>query len=100
MAEVKIKPGSFVARPEGETHYDYDGFVDSMAARMEEELDALLEVDDLPGLPTGTDDGEVRDRRRLFVAIARGVALHLRDQVGAFHFAGDPPEITIDVDEG
>ena len=56
---------------------DYTAYVDSMASAIEEELNRLLVLDDLPALPTDPDDREVRDRRRLFVAIARAVVKHL-----------------------
>jgi len=62
-----IKPGTL------------DDFAASMAARMESELNATLMADGLPQLSTDGGDQEVRDRRRLFVAIARGVVGYLRD---------------------
>lgn len=75
-----LKPGRFVAFEVD----DLTGWTDSMAARMDQELDALLQMDGLDPLPQQPDDREVRDRRRLFVAIARGVALHLSEHAGAF----------------
>jgi hypothetical protein len=63
---MAIKPGSL------------DDFSGSMALAIESELNALLIGDGLPGLPSGPAQ-DVRDRRRLFVAIARGVVRHLRD---------------------
>jgi hypothetical protein len=63
---MAIKPGSL------------DDFGNSMAAAIESELNTLLVADGLPGLP-GAPAQDVRDRRRLFVAIARGVVRHLRD---------------------
>ena len=53
-----------------------DTFGGSMAAAIEAELDAMLFSDGQPHL---LNDGsaEVSDRRRLFVAIARGVVRHL-----------------------
>ena len=69
-----IKPGNFTL-----VASDYSEFVNSMAERIEDELDALLSLDGLPTLPTDANDREVRDRRRLFVAIARGVVGHLVD---------------------
>lgn len=59
-----IKPGTL------------DDFPDSMAAAIEQELNVQLLADQLPGLPMD-DDQDVRDRRRLFVAIARGVVGYL-----------------------
>ena len=40
--------------------------------------------DGLPPLSMDASDQSVRDRRRLFVAIARGVVKHLADNPGAF----------------
>jgi hypothetical protein len=51
-------------------------FTGSMAAAIEDELNRLLTADGLPALPLD-DSPETRDRRRLFVAIARGVMRHL-----------------------
>jgi hypothetical protein len=77
---VQIKPGTL------------DSFGNSMAKAIEEELDKLLQADGLAGLPM--DEGEARDRRRLFVAIARGVVRHLEQRREAIDvaipIAGDP----------
>jgi hypothetical protein len=74
-----IKAGDFV--PVGHDNYsDFDG---SMADRMDRELDRLMRLDDPLGHEIGlsleNDDKDVRARRRLFVAIARGIVLHLKD---------------------
>jgi hypothetical protein len=61
---MAIKPG---------TLNDFGG---SMAEEIEAQLNATLLADGLPGLPMD-DTPERRDRRRLFVAIARGVVRHL-----------------------
>ena len=53
---------------------DLDG---SLADLIDHELDRLLQLDSQPGLSFDTSDQEVRARRRLFVAIARGVLLYL-----------------------
>ena len=60
-----------------------DDFGGSLAALIEQRLDAMLQADGLPGLPSGPAD-QVRDRRRLFVAIAQGVVQHLAANPGAF----------------
>ena len=80
----RLKPGQFVPRAQGARSFDYAGVVGSMAQTMEDELDALLAMDGRPALKHDADDVEVRDRRRLFVAIARGVVIHLRENQGAF----------------
>lgn len=53
-------------------------FTGSMAEQIETELNRLLTNDGLPALPSD-DSQETRDRRRLFVAIARGVVRHLAE---------------------
>jgi hypothetical protein len=80
----KLKPGHFRAKLPGETNFDYSGFANSMAEKIEDELDTLLAMDGLPALKHSASDAEVRDRRRLFVAIARGVVIHLRENEDAF----------------
>lgn len=74
MPPTPIKPGNFTV-----VANDFSEFANSMAERIEDELDTLLALDNLPTLPTDPNDREVRDRRRLFVAIARGVVRHLVD---------------------
>lgn len=74
----KIRPGTFTV-----TATDYSGYVGSMAEEIEKQLDALLALDGLPSLPAASDDREVRDRRRLFVAIARAVVKHLNENRNA-----------------
>jgi hypothetical protein len=59
-------------------------FANSMAEKIEQQLDTLMAADGLPHLSTDVSDPTVRDRRRLFVAIARGVVLHLAQHPGAF----------------
>ena len=57
-------------------------YVNSMAAEIETQLNQLLAADGLQTLPLDNTQ-ETRDRRRLFVAIARGVVKHLRDNANA-----------------
>jgi hypothetical protein len=57
-------------------------FADSMAAQIEAAFNALLAEEDLPRVPDDNSK-ESRDRRRLFVAIARGVVRHLDEQRSA-----------------
>jgi hypothetical protein len=64
---MSIKPGDLT------TSADFAG---SMAQEIELELNRLLTNDGLPALPLD-DTPETRDRRRLFVAIARGVVRHM-----------------------
>jgi hypothetical protein len=58
-------------------------FAGSMAEAMEVALNQLLSATGKPTVPTDDSD-EVRDRRILFVAIARGVIDHLVDNEDAF----------------
>jgi hypothetical protein len=59
-------------------------FLDSMAQEIETQLDTLMTNDGLPPLSMDASDKSVRDRRRLIVAIARGVVKHIADNPGAF----------------
>lgn len=72
---MAIVPGNLTIVPT-----DYTEYVDSMAEEIERQLNALLALDGLATLPGDAGDREVRDRRRLFVAIARAVVKHLDDR--------------------
>jgi hypothetical protein len=78
-----IKPGNFV----DDDITDYTSFTGSMADEMDKALNALLVTDGMPALSMDPTDPDVRHRRRLFVAIARGVAQHLIDREDAFKIA-------------
>jgi hypothetical protein len=65
-----------------------DDLSDSIALAIEQELNALLLADGLPALSTGSEEA-VRDRRRLFCAIGRGVVRHLVDRREAFEIDVD-----------
>ena len=78
---MAIKPGNFEI-----VKTDYSDYVNSMASEIERQLNQLLALDGLTQLPgdpgdasPGEDDRELRDRRRLFVAIARAVVKHLNE---------------------
>lgn len=75
----QLRPGNF--NPADRT--DYGPFANSMAEAIDNALRTLMVNDGLPDLKTDPNDPEVRDRRRLFVAIARGVVAHLDAQAGA-----------------
>lgn len=70
---MSIKPGDLTSSA---------AFADSMAQAIETELNRLLVNDGLPALPVD-DSLETRDRRRLFVAIARGVVRHMAENRAA-----------------
>ena len=53
-----------------------------MADAIENELNTLMTSDGLPPLNMDASDPTVRDRRRFFVAIARGVVAHLEQPEG------------------
>jgi len=63
---------------------DPTAFADSMAEAIEVALNQLLSAEGKPTVSTDGDSEEVRDRRILFVAIARGVINHLVDNEDAF----------------
>jgi hypothetical protein len=95
---VKLRPGSFKHPPELE---DWTGWTGSMAETIEQQFNTLLTLDGLPPLPTDVTDREVRDRRRFFLAVARGVALHLAAREEAFSITVPPhdpehPEIEVE----
>ncbi len=61
-----------------------DGFADSMAEDMEKALNQVREEQDMVELPIGD-----KDRRMLFIAIARGVINHLEKKQEAFTIIAD-----------
>jgi hypothetical protein len=77
MANV-LNPGNFTSDP-----LNYSAFDSSMADLIDHELDRLMRLDAADptapsaGLSFDNSDRDVRARRRLFVAIARGVLLYL-----------------------
>jgi hypothetical protein len=73
---MAIKPGGMGSLANGEPPPAY---ADSMAQEIEKQLNQLLVDDLLPPLLMDNSP-ETRDRRRLFVAIARGVVKHLNDR--------------------
>ncbi|QPJ62400.1 MAG: hypothetical protein G3M70_11175 [Candidatus Nitronauta litoralis] len=66
---------------------DYSEFVNSMASTIEQELNSLMVMDGIDGLSMDSNDESIRDRRRLFVAIARGVVRHLKENKDAIKIA-------------
>jgi hypothetical protein len=63
-------------------------FAGSMAAAMESALNELLDEVDRPRVPTADSD-ETRDRRVMFLAIARGIVSHLVSNQDAFRVVDD-----------
>ncbi|RXF74123.1 hypothetical protein [Hansschlegelia zhihuaiae] len=93
---MALRPGNLAVN-----QTDYTDYVDSMAAAMDEELNALLLLDDMPALNMDSSDRDVRARRRLFVAIARGVVRHLKDREDAFRITlplTGSPVVTPDIE--
>jgi hypothetical protein len=72
-----------------------DDLVNSMAELIDTEFDQLLRDDGLQGLSFDMTDRMVRDRRRLFVAIARGVVKHLVANADAFSVALVVPPVVV-----
>ncbi|HTN98639.1 MAG TPA: hypothetical protein VL101_16810 [Nordella sp.] len=68
---VELKPGSLA------------NFANSMAAEIESELDAMMTADGLPPMSMDESEQSVRDRRRFFIAIARGVVRHIEQRKAA-----------------
>ena len=60
-----------------------NAFAGSMAKAMEDALNDLLIEEGRPEVPT-ENTTETRDRRIMFVAIARGIVKHLTDNEAAF----------------
>ena len=92
---MPLRPGNFL---NGDIT-DYGAFVDSMAAAMDEAFRQLMVTDGMPPLKTDPNDPDVRHRRRLFVAIARGVVLHLAEHEDSFRITlPDDTVVTPDID--
>ena len=68
---MELKPGSLA------------NFNDSMAAEIESELNAMMVADGLPPMSMDSSEQSVRDRRRFFIAIARGVVRHIEERKAA-----------------
>jgi hypothetical protein len=75
---TELNPGDFSS-----DQIDYSAFDGSMADFVDRELDRLMQLDGLTGLSFDTNDRDVRARRRLFVAIARGVLVYLHQNADA-----------------
>jgi hypothetical protein len=73
-------------------------FLNSMAQEIESQLNTLMTNDGLPAISMNPSDQSVRDRRRLIVAIARGVVKHLADNPGAFAITTNSGTITAELD--
>ena len=97
---MAIKPGNY---PNGVIS-DYSSFAGSMADEMDKALRQLMLTDGLGDISMDPADPDVRHRRRLFIAIARGIARHLEAQESAFKITlpllGNPvvtPDIAVDM---
>jgi hypothetical protein len=91
---MALKPGNLTASSD----VNDPAFLDSMASEIESELSALMTNDGLPPLSMDPTDRSVRDRRRLFVAIARGVVRHLTDNPDAFILSTNTAGVTAALD--
>ena len=78
----KLKAGNMGGK--GNESVTPSAFADSMAAKIEEELSALLVGEGRDPLDLNDNSSETRDRRVLFVAIAKGVIKHLVANQDAF----------------
>ena len=79
-----LKPGGLgLSVHDGGTSTIPSAFANSMAQAMEDALNDLLGQEGKPTLPT-ENTTETRDRRLMFVAIARGIVSHLTANEDAF----------------
>jgi hypothetical protein len=69
-------------------------YADSMAAQIEAAFNALLAEEGLPRMPDDNSK-DSRDRRRLFVAIARGIVRHLDEHRDAITVTVPPDGGTV-----
>lgn len=80
----KLKAGGLgLSIPDGGVEGIPPEFAGSLAQAMEDALNELLQDEDKPQVPT-ENTTETRDRRIMFVAIARGIVKHLTDNEAAF----------------
>jgi hypothetical protein len=91
---TQLKAGNLTAS----TNVNDPAFLNSMAQEIESQLNTLMTNDGLPPLSMDASDQSVRDRRRLIVAIARGVVKHLADNPGAFAITTNDVGITAQLD--
>ena len=92
---TQLKAGNLTPSPDPND----PAFTDSMAHEIEKALNTLMTNDHLPELSMDASDQSVRDRRRLFVAIARGVVKHLVDNPGAFVIKTSSTAVKAHLDE-
>lgn len=78
----KLKAGNI--GPKDDDSAAASAFANSMAKKMEEELSVLLFGEGRAELDLEDNSPETRDRRVLFVAIAKGVVKHLFENQAAF----------------
>jgi hypothetical protein len=77
-------------------------FADSMAAEIERQLVAIMRAEGHVAPKTNDNSRETRDRRMLFVAIARGIMTHLDQQRAAIDVEVRPGETvspTFEIDD-
>jgi hypothetical protein len=91
---MALKPGNLTLS----TNPNDPAFLNSMASEIENQLNTLMTNDHLPKLSMDPSNRSVRDRRRLFVAIARGVVRHLANNPDAFVITTNNASITAKVD--
>jgi hypothetical protein len=92
---VPLKPGNLGAATD--TAARPAAFADSLADLIERELDALLQAEGSPPLVID-NSSDSRDRRLLFVAVARAVVRHLALHADAFKVNTATPTTTITIE--
>ena len=98
---AKLRPGQLGAATATTTNVKPSEFANSMAEAMEDELNLLLQQEGKDPFPPNDNTQETRDRRMVFVAIARGIVKHLKAQQDAFQVSSESDhrhDITIDQD--
>jgi hypothetical protein len=94
---MTIRPGNY----QNAIISDYSFFTGSMADEMDKALRQLMLTDGLGEISMDPTDPDVRHRRRLFLAIARGIARHLELEESSFKITLpllNTPVVTPDID--
>ena len=84
---IKLRPGGMgSSEADGGPTTKPLEFAGSLAEAIEDAFNTLLAADDMDQLPVNNNLPETRDRRRLFVAIAQGLATYLEGREVEFTF--------------
>lgn len=98
----KLRPGRMGSPAEAGVPAD---FANSLAARIESELNSILAGEGRDTFLVNDNSADARDRRMLFVAIARGVVAHLVANPEAFKLklthdaGGHVTDVSLDIEQ-